>query len=244
MAIEATDGIEAGEIALKGLDFNEAPRIGILGDSGVGKTEAMRRLIAQYRKKRPKAPILICDDKEATAQFKGHERKDIYDLRDRPVHSGEPTIVLRGDRFDRKRGRVDPETIAEAQWHLAQANQESLGVYDELANACVYGQWKAGGNSAISWNFTKGRNVGAASFWGTQETQFVPPEPFNQSSNIFAFRMMGNPVRLLKQRGYLEGGVEKVIIGLPGDELPRGQRGYFVLLQRGRPWNGKVYRYR
>ncbi len=244
MATEASDGAEAATIALKGLDFGEAPRIGILGDSGVGKTEAMRRLLAQYRQKRPKAPILICDDKEAVAQFKGQERRDVYDLKDRPVSSGEPTIVFRGDRFNRKVGAVDPETIAEMQWVLAQSKQESCGVYDELASGCEYGQWRKGKNSAIAWNFTRGRNVGASSIWGTQETESVPREAFNQSSNILAFRMIGNPVRLLKQRGYLEGGVEKVIMSLPGDELPRAQRGYFVLLQRGRPWNGKIYRFK
>jgi len=37
--------------------------------------------------------------------------------------------------------------------------------------------------------------------------------------------MMGNPVRLLKQRGYCEGGVDIVIPKLPGDELPPKQRG-------------------
>jgi hypothetical protein len=55
--------------------------------------------------------------------------------------------------------------------------------------------------------------------------------------------MVGNPLRLLKERGYLEGGVGDVIPSLPGDELPRNQRGYFVLLLRGRPWNQRIYRF-
>jgi hypothetical protein len=57
--------------------------------------------------------------------------------------------------------------------------------------------------------------------------------------------MIGNPIRLLKARGYLEpsGTVENVIPSLPGDELPPEQRGYFVLLRRGRPWDQRIYRF-
>ena len=64
----------------------------------------------------------------------------------------------------------------------------------------------------------------------------VPREVFNQSTHILVFRCAGNPVRLLKDRNYCVGGVEKIIPQLPGDELPPKQRGYFVLLERGRPW--------
>jgi hypothetical protein len=133
--------------------------------------------------------------------------------------------------------------VAALQWQLAQRARPSLCVYDELDRAANAGQWKAGAESQIGWAFGKGRSVGAASLWGTQETQAVPREAFNQSSCLLVFRMMGNPVRLLKERGYCEGGVDAVIPRLPGDELPPAQRGYFVLLRRGRPWDRRVYRF-
>jgi hypothetical protein len=187
--------------------------------------------------------VLVIDDKEPKAQFPGQERKDHADLIARPADpKGPRAIVFRGDPFAVD-GGVDAEEIAALQWHLAQRHRPSLVVYDELDRAAVAGQWRAGAESRIGWAFGKGRSVGAASLWGTQETEAVPREAFNQTPNILCFRMMGNPVRLLKQRGYCEGGADKAIPLLPGDELPKAQRGYFLLLQRGRPWDGRVYRF-
>lgn len=244
---QAFDGNLAAEVALSPLDHGEGPRIGVLGDSGCGKTEAMRRTIKLYLSKmRAKKPVvLIVDDKEARPQFEGQERRDRLDLKQRPAAENPPVIVFRGDRFDRKTGEVDPEDVANMQWTLAQKGRPSLVVYDELDKAANMAMWKAGDASAVRWAFIKGRSSGASSLWGTQETQAVPREAFNQSSCLFVFRMVGNPLRLLKERGYLEGNdVAKVISTLPGDELPPNQRGYFVLLRRGRPWDEKVYRFR
>ncbi len=239
------DGKLAAEIALSPLDHDEGPRIGVLGDSGCGKTEAIRRLIAAYQIKMPKASVFVIDDKEAKAQFEGQERRDRLDLVQNPAFAKPRVIVFRGDRFNRELGEVDPEEIAEIQWNLAQHSKPSLVVYDELDKAVNMGQWKKGDASAIRWAFVKGRSSGAATIWGTQETQTIPREAFNQSTNLLVFRMVGNPVRLLKERGYLEGNdVASVIATLPGDELPPNQRGHFVLLRRGRPWDEKVYRFR
>ncbi len=239
------DGKIACEIALSPIDHDEGPRIGVLGDSGCGKTEAMRRIVAAYVMKVKKGIVLIIDDKESKAQFDGQERRDAMDLAQVPVMPSPRIVVFRGDRFDRLAGEVDPEGIADIQWRMAQRGRPSMVVYDELDKAANGGQWKSGDSSAVRWAFIKGRSSGAASLWGTQETQAVPREAFNQSSCLLVFRMVGNPVRLLKERGYLEGNdVANVIATLPGDELPPNQRGYFVLLRRGRPWDEKVYRFR
>lgn len=251
MAPQTTDGRHAADIALFPLSQGEGPRIGILGDSGCGKTEAMRRLIKEYLErtdnKDPKrqSAVFIVDDKEAEAQFEGQERRDVIDFRQNPPKPKPRVVVFRGDRFDRQNGEVDPETVANIQWGMAQQERPTMVVYDELDKACNNGQWRAGDASTIRWAFTKGRNSGASSLWGTQETETVPSEAFNQSSCILAFRMVGNPVRLLGRRGYLEGNqdVGAIIAALPGDELPRSKRGFFVLLRRGRPWDEKVYRF-
>lgn len=244
MAIQTTDGRLAIEQALKPLESREGARIGVLGDSGCGKTQIMQHIVATYLKRKKDAIALVVDDKGKKAAFKGQERRDVAELQSRPLDPKGPRIVVfRGDRFDRQTGEVDPETVAQLQWKLSQLPRPTIGVYDELDKACNHAQWRDN-DSSVRWGFSKGRDVEMSMLWGTQETQAVPAEAFNQSSNIFAFRMMGAPLRLLKQRGYLEGGAEKVIEHLPGDELPREQRGYFVLLRRGRPWDGKVYRYR
>jgi hypothetical protein len=244
MAAQATDGKIAAEQCFSLLKSGEGPRIGVLGDSGCGKTELMRRFVLEYLARMPKAPVFIVDDKELRAQFPGQERRDTQDFIQRPPAKDPRVVIFRGDRFNRALGEVDPETIAAIQWGMAQRGRPSMVVYDELDKAAVMGQWKAGDSSFVRWAFGKGRSSGCTSLWGTQETESVPREAFNQSSYICAFRMVGNPVRLLKRRGYLEGGdVASVITSLPGDELPPHKRGYFVLLRRGRPWDERVYRF-
>lgn len=245
--IETTDGEVAAEEAWAPLAFGEGPRVGLLGDSRCGKTEAARRLIAGYLKRSP-GVVLVVDDKEPRPQFEGQCRRDRAALEREPLEEKGPRVVVfRGERFDRVGGEVNPEEIAEIQWALAQKHQPSLVVYDELDKAANGGQWRAGEKrSTILWAFRRGGSSGAASLWGTQETQAVPAAAFNQSSCLFVFRMTGAPLRLLGERGYLEprGTVETVIPKLPGDELPQNQRGHFVMLKRGRPWDGKVYRFR
>lgn len=239
-----SNGDEAAQLAFSPLAHGEGPRIGVLGDSGTGKTEAMRRLVQRYLKLVPNGPVFVVDDKEARAQFPGQERRDKADFIARKPEPVPRVVVFRGDRFSRSLGEVDPEEIAEIQWGLAQKGRPSMVVYDELDKAANMMQWKRGDASTIRWAFVKGRSSGATSLWGTQETQTVPREAFNQSSCLFVFRMVGNPLRLLKERGYLEGNdVATVIASLPGDELPPNKRGYFVLLRRGRPWDEKVYRF-
>jgi hypothetical protein len=244
MAI-ATNGQIAANEAFAPLSHGEGPRIGILGDSGCGKTEAMRRLVREYLKRMPKSPVYIIDDKEANPQFEGQYRRDVLDFLKRPPDKEPRVIVFRGDPFAVSDGEVDPETIAEIQRRqAAQSRRPSMVVYDELDKAANMRMWKRGDASTVRWAFVKGRSSGATSLWGTQETQTVPAEAFNQSSCLFVFRMVGNPVRLLRERGYLEGSnVDEVITSLPGDELPPNKRGYFVMLRRGRPWDGKVYRF-
>lgn len=249
---QVEDGEVAIDQALSPLDEGEGPRIGVLGDTGVGKTEALRRIVKRYiERTKGEHKVFIIDDKEAQVQFEGELRQDRKDLKDHPVDSTKKpcVIVFRGDRFSREFGEVDPESIAEIQWGMAQQGKPSLGVYDELDKAASGGQWKAPegrkpDQSTVRWLFIKGRNSGVATIWGTQETQAVPREAFNQSPYILCFRLVGAPLRLLAERGYLEGGVKEVIETLPGDELPREQRGYFVLLRRGRVWNGKIYRFK
>ncbi len=238
------DGREAARIVLGPIDSNEAPRVGVLGDTGCGKTAAMRALVEAYLRKVQKGLVIIVDDKGLVSPFSGQERKDVDDLRARPLDpKGPRVLILRGDRFDRRRGQVDPESAAEMQWALSQKGRPTVGVYDEIPKAAVYGQWRAN-PSNISWIFSQGRDVQAGAFWGGQETQQIPAEAFNQSGAILQFRSMGNPIRLLRERNYVDRRVEKVISALPGHELPRDQRGYFVLLERGRPWNEVIYRFR
>jgi hypothetical protein len=239
-----TPGEEAAAFALASLDYGEAPRIGVLGDSGTGKTFAVRKLIAIYLQRSPGLPLII-DTKKPDPQFAGQIRRNPDELEKLPVdEKGIRSVVFRGDQSTFER-TLDPEVVARYAWKMSRTRWPCVIVYDELKNAANNGQWKAGKESAIAWAFTQGRDVGVASIWGTQETEFVPPEAFNQSSCLLVFRLAGNPIRLLKARNYLvgDGNLEKVIPTLKGEPLPPKERGTFVLLRRGQPWDGKIYKF-
>lgn len=237
------DGAIAARDALAILKFGEAPRVGVLGDSGTGKTFAMRWIITAYLDMQPRGVVLVIDDKPK-GRYKGQMRRDLAELRRRPIDpKGPRVIVFRGDPFAID-GDVDPEEIAEFQWEQAQRGRPTAVVYDELGKAADGGQWKAGNKSRISWAFGKGRDADATSLWGDQELESVPRQPFNQSTSILQFRTRGNPLRLLQRRGYCTNGVEKVIPRLHGEPLPPAQRGTFVHLRRSQTWDGVIYKFR
>ena len=213
----------------------------MLGDPGCGKSRAMREIVRRYVIDCPRGVALVCDDKEARPQYDGQLYRDPDDLERRPPQPEPRVVVFRGVPFSLS--GLDYEKVASLQLRLAQQRVQSMVVYDELDRAAANGQWKEGKESKIAWALGKGRSQGAASLWGTQQTQAVPREAFDCSSSILCFRMMGAPLRLLRERGYCEGGVDEVIPILPGDELPPAQRGFFVLLRRGRPWDRKIYRF-
>jgi hypothetical protein len=238
-------GQEAAAEALAQLDFGEAPQIGLLGDTGTGKTTAEQHLIDLYLEKSP-GSVLIADDKEVQPRFKGQCRRDVEDLRDNPIdwHQGR-VIVFRGDPA---RGeRVSLEEIAELAWARAARGRKTLCVFDELVagreELTKNTQWRKG-ITYVPRNFTMGRSPGIGDIWGAQSPQLVPIDPFEQSSAILTFRLAGMGLARLKERDYLLGGAGEVIPRLSGPPMPPAQRGEFVLLRRGQPWNGKIYKFK
>ncbi len=241
--------IYPGELAaaevLRPLTYGEAPQIGILGDTGTGKTTAMVEIVALYLKMSP-GFVLVVDDKERKARFVGQEFRDCQELADKK--GGDPhgsrVLIFRGDPV----AGVDanPEEVAALAWRRAARARASLIVNDELIagrEAVVKNrQWRKG----VTWiprSFTKGRAVGVADVWGAQSPQDVPIEPFEQSNGILCFKLGGLGLAKLAERNYLVGGAEAVIPGLPGMESPPNERGKFVLLLRGQPWDGRIYRF-
>lgn len=241
--------VTAGELAaaevLRPLTYGEAPQVGILGDTGTGKTTAMVELVALYLRMSP-GFVLVIDDKERAARFAGQEFRDVQDLADRK--GGDPdgsrVLVFRGDPV----AGVDanPEEVAALAWRRAARGRASLIVNDELVAGreaiTKNRQWRKG----VTWiprSFTKGRAVGVADIWGAQSPQDVPIEPFEQSNAILCFKLGGMGLAKLAERNYLEGGAEQAIPTLPGMESPPSERGTFVLLRRGQPWDRRFYRF-
>lgn len=139
-------------------------------------------------------------------------------------------------------GEVNPEEIAHFTAALAERRWGSLTVNDELDQAVNEGHWKSG-TVFMKRAFIRGRTAGLAQVWGTTSPHEVPRVAFEHSSEIWCFKMAGLGVRLLREREYLTGIDPGVIEGLAGFPLPPEQRGEFVRLQRGRAWDGRVYKF-
>lgn len=238
-------GEEAAADALAQLEYGEAPQIGIIGDTGTGKTTATAYLIELYLQKCP-GSVLIVDDKEMTARFQGQARRDVAELASHPIDWQQGrTVVFRGEP---SRGiRVDLEEVAELAWSRAALGRKTLCVFDELIagreELTKNTQWRKG-VTYVPRNFTMGRSPGVADIWGAQSPQLVPVDPFEQSSAILCFRLAGLGLDALRTRNYLLGGAQDVIPKLHGPPLPPEVRGDFVLLRRGQPWNGKIYKFK
>ncbi len=237
-------GEEAAAEALAQLDYGEAPQVGIIGDTGTGKTTATAYLIDLYLRKSP-GSVLVADDKEMRPRFAGQMRRDVADLRANPIDWQQGRVVV--FRGEPSRGvRVDLEEVSELAWARAAIGRQTLCVFDELIagreELTKNTQWRKG-VTYVPRNFTMGRSPGVADIWGAQSPQLVPVDPFEQSSAILCFRLAGLGLDALRARNYLLGGAQDVIPTLHGPPLPPAVRGDFVLLRRGAPWNGKIYKF-
>lgn len=238
------DGRSVAEAAWAPLAYGHAARIGLIGDTGTGKTEAARQLIAEYLR-RSRGAVLVVDDKEPKARFAGQERLDADDMAARRPDPEPRVVVFRGDV--RSGVRVDCEAVARAGWRMAVSGTPVCLVFDELAQACgtsrSRGQWRPGSHTLpLLWS--QGRAVGASVIWATQMPQGVPLEVGEQSGVLLCFRLFGRALDRLREWEYVrDDRLAAVIEALPGDDAPPEERGLFVVLRRGRPWDGRVYRF-
>jgi hypothetical protein len=167
----------------------------------------------------------------------GEVRESVADLAEHPPTSRE--LVFTPDPFGEP---LDLEAVARWQWSLAARRCRSLVVYDEVSDACADGEWLPDVRQ-LPRVFTHGRRVGISAVWGAQFAQLVPREPYECSSYLLVWRQAGNALAILRRRGYTDPASEAAIAALPGDEPPPSERGAFVLLRRGRPWDGRTYRF-
>lgn len=217
----------------------EGCRVGLLGDPGSGKSYAARLIAAEYLR-RSRGLVAVANSK-GEAGWSGEEYSSLDDLRDRPNRGRE--LVFTPPPTD----TLDLPALALWQWSLATAHRcRSLLIWDELGDAASDGEWIDAGDdgaSQIGRCFTHGRRLGMSELWGAQFAHQVPREAWETTSCVLVWRQAGNALRILRLRGYTDLDVEQVISALPGDDVPPAERGEFVLLRRGRPWDGCTYRF-
>lgn len=137
---------------------------------------------------------------------------------------------------------IDPEQIARFAVGMSERRWPSLTVHDELAQASAGASWKRGA-VVLPRTFVRGRTQGLAQVWCTTSPHDVPTVVYETSSEIWQFKTSGMAIDLLGRRNYLRGIDPAVIENLSGYPAPPGERGEFVRLVRGQPWDGRVYKF-
>jgi hypothetical protein len=226
----------AAQIAFAALEAGEGARVGLLGDPGSGKSYAARQLIRYYLS-RSRGIVAVADSK-GEGGWPGQVYTSTADLAERGGLTGRE-LVFAPDPFG---DPLELEAIAEWQWKLAARRCRSLVVWDELSDACGDGEWLDGATH-LPRGFTHGRRVGISALWGAQFAQLLPREPYETSACLLVWRQAGNALAILRRRGYTDPASEAAIRALPGDSVRPELRGAFVLLVRGRPWDGRTYRF-
>jgi hypothetical protein len=237
-ARKITDGQCAVDFVVRvAVDTGQGVRFGCVGDSGTGKTELLKRVIEAYVRGTGGAVVVVDDG--AQAGYVGEERVNRADARMRPIRG--TRLVLVGDVFSGI--AASPEEGATIAWALARRRKKVVCVTDELNDAARNRCWLKG-VVMLPAAYTKGRKHGLSGFWTTQRVQDCLGEVFDQSDYIAVFRLVGLGLDRLEERGYLRGIDRSVIERLPGFDAPEELRGQFVLLRRGLPWDGRIYRLR
>lgn len=212
--------------------------MGIVGDRGTGKSRAMRALVTGWLARDP--GVVLALDKGGASGFEGQRRVSLSDLRLRPMSPSPRAVVFTGDLG----AGLDPdaEAVARFAWQLRASRTNTLVAVDELKWAAKNGWWR----KDVVWLpqcCTEGRKHQVGIVWASQCPQDAPREAFAECDPLVTFRLAGNEVERLGERGYLRGVPDLTLEELPGDRSPPSERGRCLLLRRGQAWDRKFYRF-
>jgi hypothetical protein len=234
-------GAQAVREALAGLQRDgEAPRIGLVGGTGSGKTVAAEAIARAYLSVSPGALIVV--DNKAAGRFDRLPGAQVFESVSafRPA-PGSRVWIFKPRLWEG--GEIDPREIAELQWKMVGRRVRSMVVNDELVPHAVNGgQWIGGQRSPVARAFIQGREHGLSQLWGTTALQDVPGNAADLSE-LWVFQSHGLAARILARRNFLIGAPPGLLEGLAGYPLPPAQRGEFVRLFSGRPWNRTIYKF-
>jgi hypothetical protein len=225
-------------LCLACMQYAEAPRVGFIGDTGTGKSRAMRAVMAGWLTRNP--GVVLALDKGGSSGFEGQRRVSLSDLRLQPMAAEPRAVVFTGDLSS----GVNPgaEEVAGFAWRLRSARCGSLVVVDELKWAAKNGWWQKGARW-LPQICSEGRKHDVGILWGSQSPQDAPREAIEEAGLLVVFRLAGLGVRCLRDRDYLLGMPDGTLEALPGEESPPAERGRCVIIRRGRPWDGRFHRF-
>jgi hypothetical protein len=220
------------------MTFGEAPRVGFIGDTGTGKSRAMKALVAGWLARNP--GVALIGDKGGSSGFEGQKRISRSDLRLHPMAPSPRSLVFTGDLS----AGLDPdlEDIAHFAWQLRSGRTGSIVVADELKWLARGGWWRKG----VKWFpqcCTEGRKHDIGVAWAALSPQDAPREAIEEAGFLVVYRLAGLGVRCLADRNYLIGVPDGTLEALPGEETPPSERGRCMILRRGRPWDGRFHRF-
>ena len=218
----------------------EAARVGFLGDSGSGKSSAIKRLLPHDPRE---SVTLIHDDTKINAQYEGQ----VLGVADLAGASDDGRVVIfRGDPFAGT--TVEVNDVARLAVQLARARVKVRLVVDELDRVLTPGGREllrtdeAGpfAPSPFHVSLTQGRALGLSVFWSTQGPHRTPREVIDQATAILLFRLGPRALSYLDGSMFFDPALLKTIpnLAVPEDGSTVSE---FVLWRPGRPWDGAIY---
>jgi hypothetical protein len=201
-----------------------------LGDTGTGKTVAMRALVDH-----PGQLVLVHDDSKARPEYPqlryfGTPGELLALPADEVEHLH--AAAFRGDVFAGVACEV--EDVAALALQAARARIPCRLVVDEWERAMSDGGRKLEAAS-LRTCLTTGRSMALSVAGGAQIPQRVGDVVINSASSVGLFRLGPAGLNYLDERLYFDRRMLEVI--------PRLQVGDFVLHRPGHPWDGVVYRF-
>lgn len=202
-----------------------------LGDTGTGKTVAMRALVDH-----PGQLVLIHDDSKARPEYPHvryfHTPAELLAApADEVAELG--AAAFRGDPYS---GVVcEVEDVAALALQAARARMPCRLVVDEWERAMSDGGRKMEAPS-LRTCLTTGRSMALSVAGGAQIPQRVGDVVINSASSCGLFRLGPGGLNYLDERLYFDRRMLDVVVNL--------QVGDFVLHRPGFPWDGCVYRFR